>query len=94
MLDSLGVVVFAPSANALDFADLASAGGSLGDLEMNLGIGAEVADGTEVVVKSFESLEGLDLLDGAKNVGSTWSRSGGGFWPPTFHGDGQTIARL
>ena len=71
ILDLLGVVEVALSAETLDFTDLASSGGSLNVLEVYLGVLAEVDDGAEVVVKTFEALERLEhlnQLDGAEDV--------------------------
>ena len=63
VLDLLWVVVVALATNALDFPDLASAGSSLDILEVYLGILAQVDDGAQVVVETFEALERLEHLD-------------------------------
>lgn len=52
VLDLLGVVVVRLSADPLDLSDLASPRGSLDVLELDFGVGAQVDDGTEVVVEA------------------------------------------
>lgn len=53
VLDLLGVVKVGLSADTLDLADLAGTGSSLNVLEVNLGVFAEVDNGTEIVVQTY-----------------------------------------
>lgn len=71
VLDLLGVEVIALPTNTFDFPNLTSASGSLDVLEVDLGVCAEVDNGTEIVVETLEGLEALehlDELDGSQNV--------------------------
>lgn len=52
VLDLFGVVVVALSADPLDLSDLASSGGSLDILEVDLLIFAEIDDRSKVVIKT------------------------------------------
>lgn len=53
VLDFFGIVKVGLSADTLDLTDLASTGSRLNVLEVNLGVFAEVDNGTEVVVQTF-----------------------------------------
>lgn len=53
VLDLLGVVEIALSANALDLTDLSSTSSGLNILEVDFGVLAEVDDRTEIIVKAY-----------------------------------------
>jgi hypothetical protein len=65
ILDLLRVVVIALPADPLDLADLSCPSSSLNILELDFRVGRHIDDRTEVVVETFESLEGLKHLDEA-----------------------------
>lgn len=71
VLDLLGVVDVAFPTNPFDLANLSRLGGSLNVLVDDLGVLAEVDDGTKVVIESLEGsvgLEELDKLEGSEEV--------------------------
>ncbi|GKT40436.1 uncharacterized protein ColSpa_00617 [Colletotrichum spaethianum] len=72
VLDLLGVVVVAVSANALNLVELAHLGGSLDVLEVNVGVLGKVDDAAEVVEETLGSLvllEKVNQADRTKQIG-------------------------
>lgn len=53
VLDFFGIVKVGLSADTLDLTDLAGTGSRLNVLKVNLGVFAEVDNGTEIVVQTF-----------------------------------------